>query len=131
MKVKMGRLTKGEFWVALSNEPKPENNMMIIALQSENGEIRTYVDQADSFSGRFTWAQVAEGANYGNGPTYTYDIMLSTSASTVDSRINFFDLPSQIVNLPKYLFIGFRNKSTIGSVSISITVSELTIEVSQ
>ena len=131
MKVKMGKLTRGEFWVALSNEPNPENNMMIIAIQPEHGEVRTYVDQTDSFAGRLTWAQLAESTNYGNGPTYTYDIMLSTSASAIDSRINFFDLPSQIVNLPKYLFIGYQNKSTLGSVSMSITVSELTIEVDQ
>jgi hypothetical protein len=131
MKVKRGVLTQGEFWVALSNEPSPESNMMIIAIQPEFGEVRTYVDQTNSAVGRYTWAQLVEDTNYGNGPTYTYDLILRTSGSIVDSRINFFELPSQIVNLPKYLFIGYQNKSTLGSVSISITVSNLTIEVEQ
>lgn len=131
IKVKRGVLTQGEFWIAVSNEPNPESNMMIIAIQPEFGEVRTYVDQTNSFTGRFNWAQLVENTNYGDGPTYTYDISLRTSGNTVTSRINFFDLPSQIVNLPKYLFIGYQNKSTLGSVSMSITVSDLTIEVGQ
>jgi hypothetical protein len=124
-------LTRGEFWIALSNDPNPESSMMIIAIQPEFGEVRTYVDQTDTLEGRFTWAQLAENTNYGNGPTYTYDIFLNTSASTIDTKINFFDLPSQIVNLPKYLFIGYQNKSTLGSVSMSVTVSDLIIEADQ
>ena len=131
MKVKMSFLTQGEFWIALSNEPNPESNMLIIAIQPEFGEVRTYIEQTDTVEGRFTWAELAVDTNYGEGPPYTYDITLNTSASAIDSRINFFDLPSQIVNLPKYLFIGYQNKSTLGSVSMSVTVSDLIIEADQ
>ena len=131
MKVKKGILTQGEFWIALSKEPNSESNMMIIAIQPEFGEVRVYVEQTNSTAGRFTWEQLVENTNYGDGPPYTYDIVLRTSGSMVDSRINAFDLPSQIVNLPKYLFIGYQNKSTLKSVSMNVTVSGLTIEVGQ
>ena len=131
MKVKRSILTQGEFWIALSNEPNPESNMMVIAIQPELGEVRTYIGQTSAAAGRFTWVQLVENTNYGNGPTYTYDLILKTDGSLVDTRINYFDLPSQVVNLPKYLFIGYRNTSTLGSVSMNITVSDLTIEVGQ
>lgn len=128
MKVQKSVLTQGEFWIALSNQPDPGSNMMIIALEPKLGEVRTYVDQTDSAAGRFTWAQLSKDTSYGNGPTYIYDIVLKTTGNHVDTRINFFDMPSQIVNLPKYLFIGYQNASTLGSVSLSVKVSELTIQ---
>lgn len=131
MKVKRGILTRGEFWIALSNKPNPESNMMILAIQPEFGEVRTYAGQTSTAAGRYTWEQLVENTTYGDGPPYTYDLILKTDGSLVDTRINFLDLPSQIVNLPKYLFIGYQNASTLGSVSMSITVSDLTIELGQ
>ena len=128
MKVKLGILTQGEFWIALSNTPTPEDNMMIIALQPKNGEIRTYINQTNNFSRRITWDALVENTNYGNGPTYTYDLVINTSANTVDTRINFFDIDDAIVNLPNYLFIGYQNKSTLGSVTMNITISDFSIE---
>jgi hypothetical protein len=131
MKVKLALLTQGEFWVALSNEPTPENRMMVIALQSEFGEVRVYVDQTASSAGRYLWTRLAENTNYSGGPPFTYDLVLKTSGSRANSRINFFDLPSQVVILPNYLFIGYQNKSTLGSVSMDVTVSNLSIEAGQ
>jgi len=131
MKVKLGILTQGEFWIALSNTPTPEDNMMIIALQPKNGEIRTYINQTNNFSRRITWDALVENTNYGNGPTYTYDLVINTSANTVDTRINFFDIDDAIVNLPNYLFIGYQNKSTLGSVTMNITVSDFSIELGE
>ena len=132
MKVKLTILTQGEFWIALSDTPTPENNMMIIALQSKNGEVRTYINQTNSSSRRLIWDVLKENTTYGDGPPYIYNLVIRTSGSQVDTRINQFDIkPAEIVNLPKYLFIGYLNKSNVGSASMNITVSDFSIELGE
>ena len=122
-------LTQGEFWVALSNTPKPENNLYILAFQPKSGdEFRTYIDQTSSYSEKYKYKDVTSNTIYTSGPPYIYNITFTTSGNKVNTRIHFTDLPSQFVNLPKYLFIGYSNKSTLGSMSLQAEITDLTIE---
>ena len=133
LKVKMNSLQVGEFWIALSNEPTPDGNMLIFALQPEFGELRTYVDQSNNYASRYLWSNLTTNTNYGGGPPYVYDMTLNTSGGQVTYRLNFLEPQTQSVNLPKYLFFGFRNKvgQGQGMVSMNIVVSGLEIKAGQ
>jgi hypothetical protein len=121
-------LTQGEFWIGLSNTPNLENNLYILAIQPKSGELRTYIDQTSTFSEKYRYKDVTSNTSYAAGPPFIYRIILDTSGNKVSPQIHFTNLPSQIVNLPKYLFIGYSNKSTLGSMSLQVEVSDLTVE---
>ena len=121
-------LTQGEFWIALSNDPTPENNMAIIALQPQNGEVKTYSDQTSTSTGKYLWSELIANTSLTSGPPYNYVVKFTTSGNRVEPQIHFTNLPTQITNLPKYLFIGYSNKSTLGSVTMQVDVSDLTVE---
>ncbi len=121
-------LTQGEFWIALSDTPTPESNALIFALQPQNGEVRYYLNQTSTPIGRIDWDQLSSQVNFGATPPYVYDFRVTISGNKVSNEINLIDLSSQIVNLPKYLFLGYRNKSTLGSVTMQVKISNLTIE---
>ena len=129
LSVRLTVLTQGEFWVALSNTPNPENNMYVLAFQPKSGELRTYIDQTSSFSEKYRYKDVTSNTVYTSGPPFIYNITLTTSGNRVNPQIHFTDLPSKIVNLPKYLFIGYSNKSTLGSMTLQVEVSDLVIEI--
>lgn len=130
LSVSLTVLTQGEFWVALSNTPKPENNLYVLAYQPKSGdEFRTYIDQTSSYSEKYKYKDVTSNTIYTSGPPYIYNITFTTSGNKVNTRIHFTDLPSQFVNLPKYLFIGYSNKSTLGSMSLQAEITDLTIEI--
>ena len=128
LSVKLTVLTQGEFWVAISNDPSPENNMAIIALQSQNGEVRIYNKQTNTSVERYTWEQLLSNTNLGAGPPYSYDIKFTTNGNKVDQQIHFTNLPSQFVNLPKYLFLGYSKKSSLGSMTLQVEITDLIIE---
>lgn len=130
MKVKLATLTRANFWVAVSDDPTPENNRMVISFRPENGEVRVYVDQSEDYE-QFLWRNLTVNTNYGDGPPYIYDIVLKTSGSRVETHFNFLNPFSKVVNLPNYLFIGYQNESNLGTVKMDITVSNLSIEASQ
>lgn len=127
-RVEMTVLTQGEFWIALSDTPTPEANALIFALQPQNGEVRYYLNQTSAPNGRIYWDQLSSQVNFGAAPPYVYDFKVTISGNKVSHEINLIDLPSQIVNLPKYLFLGYRNKSTLGSVTMQVKISNLAIE---
>ena len=122
-------LTQGEFWIALSNTPNPENNMMIMAIQQNTGEVRFYSDQTTKFNTKYLWKELLTNTNLTSNSPFSYKITLATSGNRVNPRIYFTDLQSQVVNLPKYLFIGYNNKSALGSVSLQAEITDLTVEV--
>ncbi|MFZ5909839.1 MAG: hypothetical protein ACOYYU_07485, partial [Chloroflexota bacterium] len=68
---------------------------------------------------------------FGEVPPYIYEFELTTSGNEVGGEINLIDLSSQIVNLPNYLFLGYRNKSTLGSVTMKVKVTKLEIELNK
>ena len=128
LKVNLTVLTQGEFWIALSNDPNPESNMLIVALQSKNGEVRIYNNQTNSAVERYTWESLLSNTDLAGGPPYPYEIKFTTSGNKVDHQIYFTNLPSQFVNLPKYLFLGFNNKSTLGSMTLQVEVTDLLVK---
>jgi hypothetical protein len=129
LSVKLTVFTRGEFWIALSNEPNPETNMNIIALQSQFGEVKVYNNQTDSFIERYTWDELVNGTTLSGGPPYTYDITFTTDGNKVDQRIHFTDLPSQFVNLPNYLFIGYSKKSSLGSLTLQAEITGIEFDI--
>ena len=129
LRVSLTVLTQGEFWVALSNMPNPENNLYILAFQPKSGELRTYIDQTSSYSEKYMYKDVTSNTVYTSGPPFIYDITFATSGNKVNPQIHFTDLPSKFVNLPKYLFIGYSNKSKLGSMTLQVEVTNLSIEV--
>lgn len=117
-------MIQGEFWVALSNSPKPEKNMLVMAIQNlreSSGDVRVYLNQAD------THIDSASGKNLGSGPPYRYKFMFTTDGSEIRTRINSVNFRKQAFNIPQYLFLGFRNKSTLGYVALEATISNLII----
>jgi hypothetical protein len=129
MQVKFLVLTRGEFWIALSNTPNPEGNMMILALVPNTGEVRFYIDQTSRFSHAYKYPDLLTNTTLSSSLPYTYNITFAISGNRVSPRIHFTNLPAQSVNLPKYLFIGYNNKSTLGSMTVQVEISNLTVEV--
>lgn len=129
LQVDLTILTQGEFWIALSNTPNPENNMFILAIEPNTGEIRLYSDQTSRFSIKYNYADLLTNTILASGPPFSYKLTIATSGNSVNPKIHFTDLPSQIVNLPKYLFIGYSNKSTLGSMTLQAEISDLSFEV--
>lgn len=129
LQVDLTVLTQGEFWIALSNTPNPENNMMILALEPNSGEVRFYNNQTSRFSQKHEYDNLLANTILSSGPPFTYKITFEISGNNISPQIHFTNLPSQIVNLPKYLFIGYSNKSTLGSLTIQVEINDLTIDV--
>ena len=127
--VNLTALTQGEFWIAISNDPSPESNMAIIALEPQNGEVRIYSDQTNTFAGKYKWSDLISNTNLTTGPPYAYTIKFSISGNKVDQQIHFTNLPSQFVNLPKYLFLGYSKKSSLGSMTVQVEITDLLIEI--
>ncbi|MFZ5909825.1 MAG: hypothetical protein ACOYYU_07415, partial [Chloroflexota bacterium] len=63
LRVEMSTLTQGEFWIALSNTPQPDANALIFALQPQYGEVRYYLDQTETYNGRYYWEQLSSEVN--------------------------------------------------------------------
>jgi len=131
LRVEMTTLTQGEFWIALSNTPQPDASALIFALQSQYGEARYYLNQTETYNGRYYWEQLSSEVNFGEVPPYIYEFVFTTTGNEVDSEINLIDLSSEIVNLPNYLFLGYRNKSTIGSLTMRVKITKLEIELNK
>jgi hypothetical protein len=122
-------LTQGEFWIALSNTPNPENNMMILALQPSTGEVRIYSDQTSRYSYASKYSELLQNTILSPSVLpYTYKITFVISGNRVNTKIHSTTLPVQSVNLPKYLFLGFTNKSTLGSLTVQVDVNNLSVE---
>jgi len=121
-------LTQGEFWIALSNTPNPENKMMILALQPNTGEVRFYSDQTSRFSYKYNYGDLLTNTTLSSSLPFKYKITFAISGNSVRPQIHFTNLPSQSVNLPKYLFIGYNNKSTLGSMTLQVEISNLIVE---
>jgi hypothetical protein len=115
-----------EFWLAVSNDPVPENRTMIFAFQPQKGEIRQYLNQAGKFSSRWAWNQL--WIDPLPGPPYEYYFRFSITGNSLKTQINDLTILSsapQVVNSPKYLFIGFHNRSSTNPVQMQFNVSGL------
>jgi hypothetical protein len=128
MQVDLNLLTQGEFWIAISNSPNPEDRMMILAMEPKTGEVRIYNDQTSSYSRKYEWSQLLANTSLTASSPHTYKITFAISGNSISPQIYFTNLPSQIVNLPKYLFIGYNNKSTLGSMTLQAEISDLNFE---
>jgi hypothetical protein len=129
LNVSLTALTQGEFWIALSNTANPEDHMVIMALQPQNGELRTYTNQTNNFVGKYKWGDLISNTNLTTGPPYTYGIKFSISGNKVSPQIYFTNLPAQFVNLPKYLFLGYSKKSSLGSMTVQVEITDLLVEI--
>ena len=127
LQVKSLVLTQGEFWIALSNTPNPEDKMMILALVPNTGEVRFYSDQTSRFSNKYHYRDLLTNTTLSSSLPYTYNITFAISGNRVSPRIHFTDLPPQTVNLPRYLFIGYNKKSNQGSMTIQVEISDLVV----
>jgi hypothetical protein len=124
LQVDVTYMIQGEFWVALSNFPRPEKSMLVMAIQNlreSTGDVRVYLNQSD------TRIDSASGKTLGSGPPYRYTFSFTTNGSEVRTRINSVNFRKQAFNMPQYLFLGFRNKSTLGYVALEVTISNLKI----
>ena len=128
MQVDLNVLTQGEFWIAISNNPNPENNMMILAMEPKTGEVRIYSDQTSRYNSKYEWSQLLANTSLTASSPHTYKITFAISGNSVSPQIYYTNLPSQIVNLPKYLFIGYNNKSNLGSMTLQAKISDLNFD---
>jgi hypothetical protein len=55
-------------------------------------------------------------------------ILKPISGNKVSPQIHFANLPSQFVNLPKYLFLGYSKKSSLGSMTVQVEITNLKFE---
>jgi len=100
-----------------------------LGFQPNTGELRTYSDQTSAFSEKYKYSDLTSNTIYTSGSPFVYNIILDTSGNRVSPRIHFTDLPSHVVNLPNYLFIGYDKTSTLGSMTLQVEISELTVEI--
>lgn len=126
-------LYNAEFWIGLSNTPDMSPDTMILALDPalgdqrfQSGNIRIYRNNFNSELIGYQWPELNTQAR--QTPPFYYDIKLTITGGNVDILVNNIPLSSQVVNFPRYLFLGFRNKTVNGSVDIRVEVSKLTIE---
>lgn len=115
----------GEFWLAFANDPVPTGNALIFAFQPQSGEVRIYKDNPDDVFAHFLWSQLRVNTDFGANAPYTYQLSVKIEGNNVRSRINAISLPVQVVNLPRYLFIGFRKKSTLDIVDLNLRLFDL------
>ena len=129
LQVNLSLLTQGEFWIALSNTPNPENKMFILGIQPNTGEVRLYINQTSKFSNKYNYKDLLTNTILTSSPPYNYNITFVIRGNSVKPTIHFTDLPSQIVNLPKYLFIGYTKQSALGSMSLQAEITNLTVDI--
>lgn len=137
MKVKVSILYTSEFWVGLSNSQNPDtsgSDVMMLAIDPASGQqqippgsIRFYRNDFDKKIIGYDWSRVDPTGGQSNRAPFNYDLQFRVTGGSVEIRVNNVPLESQIVNFPRYLFIGFRNKSTIYSTTMYITVTDLQI----
>ena len=102
---------------------------MILAREPKTGEVRFYSDQTSRFSNKYKYGDLLTNTTLSTSLPYRYKITFAISGNSVNPKIHFTNLPSQSVNLPKYLFIGYNNKSTLGSMTVQVEFSNLRIEI--
>jgi hypothetical protein len=135
MKVKVSILYTAEFWVGLSNSKNPDPDVLILAMDpaasGQNippGSIRIYKNNFDTKLAGYNWPVLDPSGGQSNRAPFIYDLQFTVSGGNVEIRVNNIPLTSQIVNFPRYLFLGFRNKSTQYSATVYVTVTNLQIE---
>lgn len=125
LQVVLREITQGEFLVAISNSEKPYQDILALAIQKSNGDVRVYLDLESSY--RYS----ASGKDLGLGSLpYVYTFKFKIDGSQVQTGINSWASPIQVVNRPNYLFLGFRNTSN-ANVSLNAIVSNLKITVNK
>lgn len=138
LKVKVSILYTSEFWVGLSNSQNPDTpgaDVMILAIDPASGQnaippgsIRIYEDKFDRRVIGYDWSVLDPSGGQSNRPPFNYDLLFRVTGGNVEIRVNNFPIKSQIVNFPRYLFLGFRNPSTTYSTTMYVTVTDLQIE---
>lgn len=115
----------GEFWLAFANDPVPSGNALIFAIQPQSGQVRVYKDDPNQVFAQFLWSQLRINTDFGPNAPYTYQFSVEIDGNNVRPRINAVTLPAQVVNLPRYIFIGFRKKSTLDVLDLNVRLSDL------
>ena len=133
LRVDAYELYNAEFWIGLSNSPDFNPDTMILSLdpalgnqQFQSGNIRIYRNNFNSEVSSYLWPRLNTQAR--KTPPFYYNIELIITGGNVNIRVNDVPLSSQVVNIPRHLFIGFRNKTINGSVDLIVKVSVLEIE---
>jgi len=115
----------GEFWVAFAHDPLPTGNALIFALQPQSGEVRLYHDNPNEVFSRLTWSKLQLGTEWVPNAPYIYRMSVKIEGNNVGAHINSVKLPDLAVNLPRYLFIGFRKKSTLDVLDLNLRLFDL------
>ena len=133
LRVDAYELYNAEFWIGLSNSPDFNPDTMILSLDPalgdqkfQSGNIRVYRNNFNSELNSYLWPRLNTQAR--KTPPFYYNIELIITGGNVNIRVNDIPLGSQVVNIPRHLFIGFRTKTINGTVDMTVKVSELEIE---
>jgi len=135
LNVTVRTLYTAELWIGLSNSKEFEGDTMILAVDPETGQqqflpgsIRIYRNDFDTKSIVYDWSRLDPSGGQSNKPPYNYEIKFIVTGGDVEIWVNNVKLVSQIINFPRNLFLGFRNKSTVNSVTMNVTITDLQIE---
>jgi hypothetical protein len=128
LQVNLTALTQGEFWIAISDTPNPQGNMTILAIQPRTGVVRVYNGQTNHFNSEHNLVELVTNTQLEPALPFNYKIKFDANGNQVKPYIYFTRLPDQIVNLPKYLFLGYRNTTASGSMGVQANISSLAIE---
>ena len=128
LQVNVMALTQGEFWIAVSDTPNPQSNMAILAIQPRTGVVRVYNGQTSHFNSEHKLVDLVTNTELEPTLPFNYKIKFDVNGNLVKPYIYFTRLPDQIVNLPEYLFLGYRNTTASGSLGVQVTISSLAIE---
>jgi len=133
LRVDAYELYNAEFWVGLSNSPDLNPDTMILSLDPalgdqkfQTGNIRIYRNNLNTELIKYLWPPLNTQAR--QTPPFYYDIELIITGGKVEIRVNGIPISSQVVNVPRHLFIGFRTKTINGTVEMDVRVSGLEIE---
>ena len=119
--VKLDDISDGEFWIALSNGVDPDHNAVSIRLQS-NGLARIYDVNGNLYSEK-TWNDLRDGTSYSANKPFYYNFVIRISGTNLNIGINTTRL--NLSGTPKYLFLGYKNKSAAKPVTLFVEVSNL------
>jgi len=119
--VKLDDISDGEFWIALSNGVNPDQNSVSIRIQS-NGLVRLYDINGDFYTDK-TWNELRNGTIYSANKPFYYKFVIRISGSNLNIGINNTRL--NLSGRPEYLFLGYKNKSSVKPVTVFVDVSNL------
>ena len=126
--VEVAQIDNGEFWVAFGRGIDPRQDSLVFAIQPDTGDIHTYIGRTTSASAYYLWSIMQAGQPSVKAGVRTYTFELHFDGSRVELLVN--GIPFDTLASPswEYLFLGYNADAQGLGTSLSVEVTDLTVE---